>query len=44
MNIFTVSFFGHREINHIIDVEVRLEKIIRDLISQRGRNKSGGKA
>ncbi len=35
MNIFTVSFFGHREINHIIDVEVRLEKIIRDLISQR---------
>lgn len=35
MNIFTVSFFGNREINHILEVEVRLEKIIRDLINQK---------
>lgn len=32
MNTFTVSFFGHREIENGFEVEQRLEEIITDLI------------
>lgn len=32
MNIFTVSFFGHRQIDRPFEAEERLEKIIRELI------------
>ena len=32
MEIYTVSFFGHREISDIDEVEKRLEKIVRELI------------
>ncbi len=35
MNIFTVSFFGHQEIDHIQDIEIRLKKIISLLIKQK---------
>jgi len=35
LNIYTVSFFGHREIEHPFWVELRLEKIIRALIGQK---------
>ncbi|MDE5771291.1 MAG: hypothetical protein K2I06_06640 [Ruminococcus sp.] len=35
MNIYTVSFFGHREIENPIEIENRLDKILHDLISQR---------
>ena len=33
MEIYTVSLFGHREINQPIMVAEKLEKIIRKLIS-----------
>ncbi|MBP5580772.1 MAG: hypothetical protein J6X85_03105 [Ruminococcus sp.] len=32
MNTYTVSFFGHRQIERPFEVEERLEKIIRELI------------
>lgn len=32
MNIFTVSFFGHKTISNALAVEAKLEKIIRNLI------------
>ena len=32
MNTFTVSFFGHRQIDRPFEAEERLEKIIRELI------------
>lgn len=35
MNIYTVSFFGHREVECIFEIEVRLEKVIRELIAQK---------
>ncbi len=35
MNIYTVSFFGHRKVDCIFDVEIRLEKVIRELICQK---------
>ena len=35
MNIYTVSFFGHREVDNIFEIEKRLENIIRDLIIQK---------
>ncbi len=35
MNTFTVSFFGHRKIEQICDIKERLDKIIRDIISQK---------
>ena len=35
MFIYTVSFFGHREIENPIEIEKRLDKILHDLISQR---------
>lgn len=34
MNIYTVSFFGHREVENFFSVERRLEELIRDLIRQ----------
>ena len=32
MNIFTVSFFGHRIINNPCHIQAQLEKVIRDLL------------
>ena len=32
MNIYTVTFFGHRELSNSFTTEVRLEETIRDLI------------
>ncbi len=32
MDIYTVSFFGHRKINDSIEVEKRLDKLVRELI------------
>lgn len=32
MEIYTVSFFGHREISDSIEVEKRLDKLVRELI------------
>lgn len=32
MNLYTVSFFGHRCIDNVIAIEQRLEKIIRELL------------
>ena len=34
MNIYTVSFFGHREIPNILALEDRLLRIIRDVINE----------
>ena len=33
MNVFTVSFFGHRHIDEPLAIEEQLEKIIREIIS-----------
>ena len=33
MNVFTVSFFGHRHIDEPLIIEEQLEKIIREIIS-----------
>lgn len=35
MNTYTVSFFGHREINNTSKIEIKLEKIIRNLIERK---------
>ena len=35
MNIFTVSFFGHRQLENYFETERELERIITDLISQK---------
>ena len=35
MNTYTVSFFGHRQIERPFEVEGRLEKIIRELIGSK---------
>lgn len=35
MNTYTVSFFGHREINNPSEIEIELEKIIRYLIERK---------
>lgn len=34
MNIYTVSFFGHRKIENVFALEARLERLIRDLFRQ----------
>ena len=34
MNIFTVSFFGHRQISNPLPIESELEKIISSLLRQ----------
>lgn len=33
MDIFTVSFFGHRQLDHVFDVEKRLEHMIKHIIT-----------
>ncbi len=35
MDIYTVSFFGHKEIEKQIEMENRLDKLLHDLITQR---------
>ena len=35
MKIYTVSFFGHREIENASEVEQRLDRILHDLITQK---------
>ncbi len=35
MNIYTVSFFGHRYVEHGLEIENRLDKLLHDLITQR---------
>jgi hypothetical protein len=35
LDIYTVSFFGHRQLNDFIEAESRLEKLIRELLTQR---------
>lgn len=35
MDIYTVSFLGHREIEKQIEIENRLDKLLHDLITQR---------
>lgn len=35
MNIFTVSFFGHREVERPMEIEDRLDKLLHDLINQK---------
>ena len=32
MNIYTVSFFGHREANIISEIEDRLDKLLHDIM------------
>lgn len=32
MNLYTVSFFGHRQINNVFAIEQRLETLIRELL------------
>ena len=32
MQIFTVSFFGHRQIDNFFEIELLLEKLIRELM------------
>lgn len=34
MNIYTVSFFGHRYIEHGTEISDRLDKLLHDLITQ----------
>ena len=35
MNIYTVSFFGHRYIERGTEIEERLDKLLHDLITQK---------
>lgn len=35
MEIYTVSFFGHRQLDGFIEAERRLEKLIRELLAER---------
>lgn len=35
MDIYTVSFFGHREIERVSEIESRLDKLLYDLITQK---------
>ena len=35
MNIYTVSFFGHRYVEHGTEIENRLDKLLYDLITQK---------
>ena len=35
MEIYTVSFFGHRLVERASEIEVRLEKLLHDLITQK---------
>ncbi len=35
MNIYTVSFFGHRVVENIFEIENRLDKLLHDIITQK---------
>ena len=35
MNIYTVSFFGHRTIENGVEIERRLDKLLHELITQK---------
>lgn len=35
IDIYTVSFFGHREVEHLLEVESRLNKLLYTLITQK---------
>lgn len=35
LNIYTVSFFGHRELTHFVDIQEQLEKLIRQLLEKK---------
>ena len=35
MNIFTVSFFGHREVERPTEIENRLDKLLHDIITEK---------
>lgn len=35
MEIYTVSFFGHRQLDDFMEAERRLEKLIRELLAER---------
>lgn len=35
MNIYTVSFFGHRELPNMFELEDKLMSILRELISKK---------
>lgn len=35
MNIFTVSFFGHREVERPAEIENRLDKLLHDIITEK---------
>lgn len=35
MDIYTVSFFGHRNVEHGTEIENRLDTLLHDLITQR---------
>jgi len=35
LNIFTVSFFGHRSIERVSEIENRLDKLLHDIITQK---------
>ena len=35
MDIYTVSFFGHREIERAVEIESKLDQLLRDLITQK---------
>lgn len=35
LDIYTVSFFGHRQIDNFFDTERRLEELVRELIAER---------
>ena len=35
MEIYTVSFFGHREVEGAAEIESRLERLLHDLITQK---------
>ena len=35
MDIYTVSFFGHREVERASEIESKLDQLLRDLITQK---------
>ena len=35
MDIYTVSFFGHREVERALEIESRLDQLLHDLITQK---------
>lgn len=35
MDIYTVSFFGHREVERAVEIESKLDQLLHDLITQK---------